>query len=765
MTSKSLIFVFVVITLIYSERPTLLIIHPDGFPFKKFENEIHKSIDKNIVLRSILPPNKNEIKNILANNSARLVIVIDPGSIGIMKELHSEEYQHRHTPAILIGSQFNEFLNTNSLKNSSTIKYRINLDQYINNAYQLTGTRPQRIGIIYSASNLKLVQSLKNDGERLNTKLFTYAISASNNAASVKAFINNMVEINNIDLLIIPDDPLVMNSRNINSFWNGQIGELQVPVAIPPAFLNNISRRDNVFGLVQDLNEIADYTSKIISNAHSNNWRISHYVLHAFKSTRLLPKNNSNKTLIVENEIKTQLPAVKDSLPSIGPKITQSVTLQKKKVASSNDKKAKSVTSKEPIKSRPAAQALAKHNKATVHETAVVTPDRDIIKDHDKIKKHLKIRTENVSVYREKKSRAAVLGMVRSGDKVGVYSDDSTWLHVNFFGIPGYIAKNDVIRDLQQATNSDIPLFTTVFLTTIVILLVIFVIYMIFHYKRKTGSESILKKCLLITNRNREIKFSSTNEKNVSIYNFLKNFGYHVKVLKNSHSLHNYLAHHGADLIIVDFSIDYHIRSIIFQTLMEGGFSQQLTLLFYNVKNTTEIKNDFRFIQKTFVFNSNFTISDLSKVLLMTSVDNEKPLSSSTPCESYLEGIFHKDTLTEIFSMIDSSRKTGCLLVETTESSGMIFFEEGTITYAISNTLIAEDALYCILSEKTGSFRFISDKKPVSQHVNLDVQSVLLEKARIEDETTHVAVEQLMKEYSPETSESGEKELLLKVFD
>lgn len=764
MTSKLLFSLLVAIVLTYGEKPTLLIIHPDGFPVKKFEHKIHKSINKKIVLHSVLPLNKSEIENILASNSTRLVIVIDPGSISIMKELHSEEYRHRHIPTIFIGSQFNEHLNANTLKNSSTIKYRINLDQYINNAYQLTGSRPQRIGIIYSASNLKLVQSLKNDGERLHARLFPYAISASNNAASVKAFINNMVEINNIDLLIIPNDPLVMNSRNINTFWNGQIGELQVPIAIPPAFLNNISRRDNVFGLVQDLDEITDYASKIITNAHSNNWKISHYVLHAFKSTRLLPENNSNKTLIVENEIKTPLSSTNESVPSIRPEITHNVNVQENKITSSRDKKAKVVTRRKPIKTRPVAQAALKiPQKATTHETANVISGKKVIKDPGKIKKHLKIRSETVMVYREMSPGTTVLGIARCGDNVGVYSDDSTWLHVNFFGIPGYIAMNDVKSDMQQASPANVVFPTIISLSTFILLLINFVIYMVFHHNRRTGSDSMLKRCLLITDRNREITFSSTNKKFVSIYKFLRNFGYHVTVLKNSHSLHDYLTHHRADLILFDFSIDHYIRSIIFQTLLEGGFSQHLTLLFYNVKNTKAIKNDFRFIQKTFVFNDKFTISDLSKVLLMTSVDNDKSLSTGAPGESYLEGIFHKDTLTEIFSMIDSNRKTGCLLVETTESSGMVFFEEGTITYAISNTLMAEEALFSILSQKTGSFRFISDKKPVSQHVNLDVQSVLLEKARIEDETTHVAIEQLMKEYSPGTSAIEKNRSILNV--
>jgi hypothetical protein len=175
------------------------------------------------------------------------------------------------------------------------------------------------------------------------------------------------------------------------------------------------------------------------------------------------------------------------------------------------------------------------------------------------------------------------------------------------------------------------------------------------------------------------------------------------------------------------------------QTLMDGSLSVQSTLIFYNVNNIAEIKKDFSFAHKTFVFNRNFSISDLNKVLLLNSITEKGSSQPSTLVESYLQGVFQKDSLFDILQMIENGKKTGCLLVENNECSGMIFFEQGFIIYAISNFLIAEEAVFNILSLKTGNFHFISDKKPISRQIQLNVQNVLLEHARIEDETKQYA--------------------------
>ncbi|HMA64032.1 MAG TPA: DUF4388 domain-containing protein, partial [Chitinispirillaceae bacterium] len=92
--------------------------------------------------------------------------------------------------------------------------------------------------------------------------------------------------------------------------------------------------------------------------------------------------------------------------------------------------------------------------------------------------------------------------------------------------------------------------------------------------------------------------------------------------------------------------------------------------------------------------------------------------------------------LSEIFQMMDINKKTGCLIVETDHPAGMVFFEDGYITYAISNTEVATQAIFEILAMKSGRFHFIPEKKPLSRQMQASVVALLMEQAKCTDESS-----------------------------
>ena len=81
--------------------------------------------------------------------------------------------------------------------------------------------------------------------------------------------------------------------------------------------------------------------------------------------------------------------------------------------------------------------------------------------------------------------------------------------------------------------------------------------------------------------------------------------------------------------------------------------------------------------------------------------------------------------------MMDINKKTGCLLVENHHPEGMIFFEDGIITYAITNSQVAEQAVFDILSMKHGRFQFLPDKKPTKRQMQLDIVGCFNGKSKV----------------------------------
>jgi len=238
----------------------------------------------------------------------------------------------------------------------------------------------------------------------------------------------------------------------------------------------------------------------------------------------------------------------------------------------------------------------------------------------------------------------------------------------------------------------------------------------------------------MITKKIKKMKYSNINDKHITLIKYLKNFGFHVRISKNVDQISTFLLFSLPDIIFIDWKIEVNVQGKIYEILKEQMFSEDYMLVFYNVTDPSEISKDDSFDNRTFFLSKKFTVSDLNKILLMVKVKFDTPQQSSDQSNSYLEGRITEETLSEIIHMIDINKKTGCLLVKNLHPVGMIFFEEGLITYAMTNSKVAEQAVFDILSMKDGSFQFLPGKKPTTRQMELDVMSALMENAKYVDE-------------------------------
>lgn len=708
-------FVLVLVSLIFGQPSRVLIIYPDVDPYITIKTNLEARLQKNYSVQSVVPQKIVDVRDLFKNDSSEFVVVIGQKLIELWKVLH-KQYLQKNGSSIFIGSEYDEHIISNNLNNNCTILYRTDLGQYCNSTFNLTGKIPKRIGYIYSYRNINAVQAFKKDCLRLNLSLFPYAVSASDVETSIKSIVKKMVDINNIDLLIIPDDPLVINSENKKTVWDSLLNHTTLPVAIPQKLLSDGTWKNNVFSLKQDYSEIARYAANLIENAQEKKQFIVRNEYRMYKSICAVPKNKIDKSEehaenilaenfnekpvqsshIVNESIRMPSPSARSISPEIGD--SQNGLSKKATLKLSNNQE---------FKKNPSSIKKISSSKHDEHSKVKTSNNRYTKKSND-----FKVTDRQITN--------------NNGIQNGLLSNIS-------------VTEDPVPEEIRAGKiHSSDPFRLSIWLTGGFIFILSIAFIIVFRSKIIKPSHNG-KTCLLIVDKHKRIKGPSNNGKSIMIKQFIANSGYNVKVLKNPHLLNEYLKKFDIQFVIIDYCIDHFIRSILLQTLMDGSLSVQSTLIFYNVNNIEEIKKDFSFVHKTFVFNRNFSISDLNKVLLLNSITEKGSSQPSNLVESYLQGVFHKDSLFDILQMIENSKKTGCLLVENNECSGMIFFEQGFIIYAISNFLIAEEAVFNILSLKTGNFHFISDKKPISRQIQLNVQNVILEHARIEDETKQYA--------------------------
>ncbi len=91
-----------------------------------------------------------------------------------------------------------------------------------------------------------------------------------------------------------------------------------------------------------------------------------------------------------------------------------------------------------------------------------------------------------------------------------------------------------------------------------------------------------------------------------------------------------------------------------------------------------------------------------------------------------LKGDLESIPLLEVFQLISSGKKNGKFQIDYKDNHGEIYFKDGRIVYAKTNTLEHIDAIVDILLWSKGTFTFIPDTNPPKLSINLDPLEILL---------------------------------------
>jgi hypothetical protein len=298
-----------------------------------------------------------------------------------------------------------------------------------------------------------------------------------------------------------------------------------------------------------------------------------------------------------------------------------------------------------------------------------------------------------------------------------------------------FLSKSDATQLPQK--KSHFNLFQHKIFSIIAILFTLFagiiVVYILLKSKNMLRNNKGRNNCLLITKRKKLIKYSDLLNPSISLSKHLKNYGFNIIMSKNLNQISDHLLFNLPEIICIDWRFDSEIQSKFYKILKEQMFSAEFILIFYNVTDSSEIKMGY-YEDRTFYLSTDFTISDLNKILSIIKKRSQMQKGPVDKTNPQFEGKIMEETLSEIFQMMDINKKTGCLIVETDHPAGMIFFEDGVITYAISNSQINEPAIFEILAMKSGRFHFLPGKKPLSRHMQVSVVAILMEQAKYVDE-------------------------------
>jgi hypothetical protein len=732
--NKLFFFILLLACSLFSQSSSVLFLHPNGPRYKKVEIGIKSELNNSINMVSLISKNETEIKNAIDNNSPKIAVVSSYDMIKIWKKLQMKYSELNQISSILLESELSEN-DISGFSNSCIVNNETKLGQYIECVNQLTGKRPQNIGVIYSSKSVKVAQAYQKEAVKLNVNVYDQQVIASDPEASIKSGVKNLTGNFKVEFILILDDPVTINHQNINTTWVALLSGLSIPVAVPADYFYEIEPKIGSLAIQQHFSAIGGVIASVINSAEADNWYIKQKYIYTDKC--IFYFRNKDGSISKQNYMQNDIIASYNSKKEV-------VSVQPD---SDVDKQpnANNVV----IASEQKTDAIPNDNIVTASEEKTSFDNRKVSFEPETTSQNTILANSSVSSEKnvqnkenkEKPFKANDVNKTAPDEVASKYSDD---MSDDVFSPANPIQEPDIenaqsnksVSDTTQRSSQkqqsnldqNILLSIMMFVFLIVVAIVVFVVL-------KKRSDKNKKKCLLITNNRKQINYSGLTNKAISLSNHLKICGFKIIVSKNLDQINDLLLFNLPEVICVDWQLESDIQMQFYKILNQQMLSADFILIFYNVPDTAKTTIGY-YEDRTFYLHTEFAISDLNKILSIIRKRSRVSKQTDDKANPQLEGKIVGDSLTEIFQLMDINKKTGCLIVEDDNPVGTIFFEDGFVTYAISNTQVAEQAVFDILALQTGRFHFIPGKKPLSRQMQASVVGLLMAQAQSTDEST-----------------------------
>jgi hypothetical protein len=103
-----------------------------------------------------------------------------------------------------------------------------------------------------------------------------------------------------------------------------------------------------------------------------------------------------------------------------------------------------------------------------------------------------------------------------------------------------------------------------------------------------------------------------------------------------------------------------------------------------------------------------------------------------------LEGSLEDFELTDVFQLIQLGAKDGSLRIQAPTDIGVVYFKNGMVVHAKTNSFMGDQAVDSILRWRVGRFVFRPGEETAEKTVELPIQQVILDAARRIDELNKI---------------------------
>jgi len=363
--------------------------------------------------------------------------------------------------------------------------------------------------------------------------------------------------------------------------------------------------------------------------------------------------------------------------------------------------------------------------------------------------KYAQVIKNNTLIYENIKDGpkySPILHTVRNKGEVFVLiGEGSTWSTIEFVKdgdtSAGYVLTSSIeISDAPPTKSTVVREFESVVVGLVacgVLILIVSGIVTIRHIRADRQSKIYVQKnALIMAKESKHVQYMLTNT-TATMEHCFSEVGFNVSVVKDSTTAANILKTACPHLILVDWNFEPSIFVKIDNLFARMTQPDGTYFLFYNVPDPSAVPVA-RALRNISFLGLTVTDRDIFKVvtplLVHHEADSPKDLQKGLQ-RCALEGEIAGGNLLEVLQFIEIGSKTGCLMVETKGPFGLVYFRDGMIVYAAAARGQGVEAVYAILNQPSGKFRFITNKQPKAPNLNLPTLSVLMEWTKEKDES------------------------------
>lgn len=350
--------------------------------------------------------------------------------------------------------------------------------------------------------------------------------------------------------------------------------------------------------------------------------------------------------------------------------------------------------------------------------------------------KYFEVTESTAKILASVSPESPILGMAHQNECYPLLYAGASWCKIQFGSNPGWIElRCGKIVDTPSVAKSvsRIVIFSAVGAAGL-LLVVVLIIVLVNSLKGKAARKVAVKKDLLIIAKSdKQIQYSLTDT-TTTLSKCFSEIGFHINYAGDFEHAKTMTAHYLPDVIVVDWQMGGNALSAIESFLSNRTSTSNILVIFYNVPDSQALPPH-KELPNVHFLGIVFSDRDIFKLVtpLIITETETKAIRKSVET-SALGGEIGHGSLIEVMQFIEIGRKTGCLYIVIDKPFGLIYFEQGRLVYAATQTQQGRDAVFEMLNLKKGHFHFVLDKTTQTKNVDLSTLEILMEWTKTVDE-------------------------------